>query len=107
MTERTEPYTHDEILSQIHNRHLRVREPGTDKRDNLLMTYVTHMGAAQHLETGEWHLMAYTALGRAFIVDVLPFSDEASALAFGHQCAEAVQTMKPRPGPFAHSGGLN
>ena len=107
MPERTEPYTHDEILSQIHNRHLRVREPDTDERDNLLMTYVAQMGTAQHRETGEWHLMAYTALGRAFIVDVLPFTDEASALAFGRQCAEAVETMKPRPGPFGPHGGLN
>ena len=103
MTQRTEPYTHDEILSQIHNRHLRVREPDTGKRDNLLMTYVMQMGVVQHAQ-GEWRLMAYTDLGREIVVDVAPFPDEASALAFGYQCADAVETMKPSPGPFPQAG---
>lgn len=106
MTERTEPYTHDEILSQIHNRHLRVRVPETGKRDNLLMTYVMQMGVVQHAQ-GEWQLMAYTALGREFVVDVAPFPDKASALAFGHRCAAAVEGMLPEPAPFDPFGRLN
>lgn len=105
--ERTEPYTQAEVLDQIHHRHLCVLSPETGKRESLLMTYVMTMGVARHQESGEYHLLAYTALGREFIVDVPPFPDEASALAFGQECAEAAQNMKPAPEPLDLFGRLN
>lgn len=107
MTERTEPYTQQEILDQVHKRHLRVRDPETGKRENLLMTYVMQLGAARHQESGEYRLLAYTALGREFVVDVAGFPDEESAVAFGYKCAEAVENMKPAPEPLDFFRSLN